>query len=240
MVDRMGCEPEGTISVLYAKAESVRTNSKSRRDRHTLNQKAYSAASPTIIFKGPRYLKYFLDHFSAYMHDYLPPIVVGYSGDPLPQGPTSPSYRGTPSHMKDFLKDQSFRRYLSNLPDGKHLSLEEVATPSTAIPDYFATVESVLTTAQAHLAPDQFALGIDKLFSRFKPSKEVEVSTTMKSLSLAATSRDSSPSKRQRETMVTPRITYQRKVEPLAKEQEEAQSNLEYSYSMDLESDDSS
>jgi hypothetical protein len=79
MMDNMRCASEGTLSVLYAKAELIRTKAK-RKDRHSLNQKANSLTAPTFIFQSPQFLKYFLDHFSTFMHACLPPFVVGHSG----------------------------------------------------------------------------------------------------------------------------------------------------------------
>lgn len=73
VLERMGCDPLGIVSVLYAKAEPLRS-SKHKQDRHALNQKANSMASPTFIFRSPRHLKYFLDHFSNFTLNLLPPL----------------------------------------------------------------------------------------------------------------------------------------------------------------------
>jgi hypothetical protein len=73
IVTKMGCDmEEGIVSVLYAKAENIRTNSKVRLDRHSLNHKANSLVCPTIIFKNQHSLKYFLDHFAHFVRDLFP------------------------------------------------------------------------------------------------------------------------------------------------------------------------
>jgi hypothetical protein len=78
---RLGCE--GLVSILYAKADPIRA-SRNRYDRHSMNQKANTLSSPTFIFRSPRHLKYFLDHFPQFIHDYLPTFMVGHSAVALP------------------------------------------------------------------------------------------------------------------------------------------------------------
>jgi hypothetical protein len=117
ILHRMGCDPKGTVSVLYAKAEPLCASSKhkSKYDRQFLLQKAHTPASPTVIFRSPRYLKYFFDHFPLFMH--------GDAAVSLPAGPTTAAYTAQPISLKAYMEDKSLTYYLSNVPHERHQHL---------------------------------------------------------------------------------------------------------------------
>lgn len=84
VLTKMGCDPEGIVSILYAKAEIIRTNNvKVRQDRHSLNHIAYSQACPTIIFKSPHYLKYFVENFAYFVRETFAQKLIGHSSGNL-------------------------------------------------------------------------------------------------------------------------------------------------------------
>jgi hypothetical protein len=194
MMENMGCAPEGTLSVLYAKAELIRTKAK-RRDRHSLNQKANSLMAPTFIFQSPQFLKYFLDHFPTFMHNCLPPFVMGHSGDSLPSGPTQARYNGGPVPLATFLlnlQGKEFRHYNSNHSDNAHKALspppESATTPKL---DYHASISRLLAAAKRDLLPNDFA----QLLQQFRqPADLPEVPVGMQSITV--TGRNVSPAKR--------------------------------------------
>jgi hypothetical protein len=125
----MGCAEDGIISILYAKAGSLRTHSKSRRDRLALTQKATAPVSPTIICVAQRRLKYFLDYFATFATNYLPPLMIGHS----PERSHCRSFQcfsaPAPLPLADYMKTQTLKRYLSDLMDDRHRSLTAVLTP---------------------------------------------------------------------------------------------------------------
>lgn len=123
LVGTIGCDPKGTISILYAKAETLRVNSKLKPDKHSSNQKANPLSFPTIIFASTQHLKYFLDHFPNFMSSIYSTCVVGHSFDPLPRGPTVEAFPGNPTTLAAFESELSFERYLSNIQKTKHVGL---------------------------------------------------------------------------------------------------------------------
>lgn len=168
VLDRMGCDPRGIVYVLYAKTETLRT-SKHRHDRHNLNQKANSMASPTFIFQGPRHLKYFLDHFSNFANSHLPSVLMGYSTEDLLRGPTREDFRAQSISVKDyFLKLKSLARYISNIPGDRNRELL-VHKDATAPPnfDHFLAISRLLVAAQNEMSPKDFAAEISKLVDQF-------------------------------------------------------------------------
>jgi hypothetical protein len=136
----MGCDPQGTVSILYAKAESLRV-SKNRQDRQSLNQKAHSTVAPTFIFQNPTYLKYFLDQVPTYLQGKIPPFLIGHSDD-VPTGNSTAKYNDTPITIGAFMKDKTFTRYLSNVKDEgfKTLQLSNLAHPTTKT-DHFPPID---------------------------------------------------------------------------------------------------
>lgn len=124
IVEQMGCDPQGLLSVLNAKADPLQTSSKHKHDKHSMNQKVNRLASPTFIFRSPRHLKYFLDHFMQCMQGYLPPFVIGHSAVAIPAGATTANYKSAPITLRDFLATtgRTFHLYLSNIRDDCHTS----------------------------------------------------------------------------------------------------------------------
>jgi len=230
---KMGCDPKGTVSILYAKAETLRTNAKSKQDRHSLNQKAHSLAAPTIIFASPQYLKYFLDHFQTFVSRVLPNCVVGHSSDPLPRGPTQESFEEDPLTLSAFGSDRSFERYLSNIHKDKHtdLVLLKEDSPANRV-DHFAAIDRLLARAKGELPDEEFDTGMQKLGRKYLKDTMDSVSNTLDSISV----RDTSPNKRKAtsETNDRARLTEaQRRALTLAEERLAAQTNLTYVYPMD-------
>jgi hypothetical protein len=237
MVTRMGCE--GLLSILYAKADPIRV-SRHKNDRHSMNQKANTIPAPTFIFRSPRHLKYFLDHFAQYMHAYLPTFVVGHSAVALPAGPTEAKYRNEPILLKTFLTGRTFSLYLSNAPDDRH---RDLAPPkSTDVPkkfDHFAAISGLLASARRDLPADQFNAGLRALAEQYWPS--VDIGSTLAQLQRirVSPSRSTTPKRKNESPEASPRLQHQRRLTSAAQEQEEACKNLQYSYFTEDDNQDS-
>jgi hypothetical protein len=137
---RMGCE--GLVSVLYAKADPIRA-SRNKHDRHSMNQKANTLSSLTFIFRSPRHLKYFLDHFRQYMDGYLPSFIVGHADVALPAGPTQSRFLEAPVNLKTFSAGRTFSLYLSRM-------LLTTGTRSSCHPSLRRRHQSLITMKPSH------------------------------------------------------------------------------------------
>jgi hypothetical protein len=110
-------------------------------------------ASPTFIFQSPRHLKYFLDHFSTFVQNHLPPFMISYSMEDLPRGPTREDFKEQPISVTAFFSElKTLARYNSNIPGDRQRDLMD-PTEATAVPkfDHFSVVSRVLTTVQTEL-----------------------------------------------------------------------------------------
>jgi hypothetical protein len=240
MLENMGCAPEGTLSILYAKAELLHPKAK-KQDRQSLNLKANSLTAPTFLFRGPQFLKYFLDHFPTYMQNCLPPFIMGHSAD-IPTGPTVANYRSGPTTLTAFLqdtKDKAFTRYTSNYYGQAHKTLHpQQTTVDPSDIDYFAPISKALAQAQRKLPSEIFAAGLRKLLIPFQ--RKDDLSGTLRDLqAISVTSRNVSPAKRNwtDDQEATPHSA-KRRSEAFSKLRVEAQQNLTYTYyPMDTEVD---
>jgi hypothetical protein len=163
----MGCDQQGTVSVLYAKPATVRLNSKSKPDKFSMTHKANSSSSPTIIFKGPRYLKYFLDHASRFLQPIFPSLMVGHSGDDLPKGGTYERYQEEPPSVQDYMSGKKMSRYLSN----GTTRFDDLVTNAVVVQppevDCFQAITHLLSVAHRQLDPMDFHNGFEKLVRKF-------------------------------------------------------------------------
>jgi hypothetical protein len=236
IVTRMGCD--GLVSILYAKADPIRI-SRHKHDRHSMNQKANTLASPTFIFRSPRHLKYFLDHFRQFMDGYLPTFIVGHAEVPLPAGPTKAQFEAEPVHLKAFLTGRTFSLYLSNAPDDRHKELTLPKSPDTATKfDHFEAISGLLAAARRDLHSDQFNAGLKKLAEQHLPS--VDMTSTLDGLLRIRLSltRATTPKRNRDSPENSQRVTHQRRATPAAQERMEASKNLEYTYFMEVDSDE--
>jgi hypothetical protein len=231
VMDRMGCDKEGTASILYAKAEQLRT-SKHRQDRQLLNQKAHSNVAPTIIFHNSTHLKYFLDHVSTFLQDKIPPFLLGHS-DEIPKGTTTAAYADTPITIAAFMKDKTFNRYRSNAKGEGFKSLlpSTSATKSSKV-DYMASLSRLLEEASKELPRDQFQEALKQLV---RPYFSDSLSADIQDMQLSS-SRHGSP-KRKLSAMTTPRSLLRRTTIDMDKDEDS--SDLTYTYET-MEEDDSS
>jgi hypothetical protein len=233
----MGLTSEGVVSVLYAKADSLRMSSKHRQDRHTLNQKATSMASPTIIFQGPRHLKYFLDHFPTYAQG-IEPYMVGHSTENLPVGPTREDFRSEPISIKDFFGElSSLSRYNSNIPGDRHSELVGTKEDNSAPKfDHFTAVRRLLAAAKKDLPEDDFKAGVKMLVEQFYAD---DIHHTMHRLQEISMGNRSVTPKRGRNSppnQALDRQQIRRTQESLEEEQAEALEGLAYTYqAMDVD-----
>jgi hypothetical protein len=231
----MGCEEEGIKSILYAKAESLRTHSKSKRDRLALLQKATAPVSPTIIFVTQRHLKYFLDHFINFVSNYLPPLMIGHSAEPLPRGPTVESFLDTPLALVAFMQTQTLKRYLSDVPGDRHRSLTSL-TPDEVDKikvDPFVAIDRMLARAKKALPDQDFRTGFATLGRKYGPDLDSQLASALQQLGDIGV-RSTSPAKRRgtdiSETNPSKIVDRQRRSEDFARERENALLNLEYTF----------
>jgi hypothetical protein len=236
IVTRMGCE--GLVSILYAKADPIRV-SRHRHDRHSMNQKANTLSAPTFIFRSPRHLKYFLDHFQQFMDGHLPTFMVGHAEVALPVGPTKSQFQGEPVPLKTYLAGRTFSLYLSNDPGDRHRELQPpkpLDAPSKF--DHFEAISGLLASARRDLPPDQFNAGLKKLAERYWPSEDL--TSTLDGLQRIrfSPSRSTTPKRNRESPDTTPRILHQRRATPAAQEQVEARKNLDYTYFMEIDDAD--
>ncbi len=234
IVTKMGCDMEGIVSILYAKAENIRTNSKVRQDRHSLNHKANSLVCPTIIFKSPSFLKYFLDHFAHFVRDLFPSQLIGHSHGTLSPEASLTSYKDAPRTVEAFLRGKSLARYLSNRKKGNHDSLNETKAILEEECDYFQAVTNLLLIAQQSIKPPQFKRSLLLMVQQFAIEDESDISSTTMNLNrvtLTTTRRSPSATKRkaQEQNLLNRQSEHQRKAEAYAKEREEADRDLDYS-----------
>jgi hypothetical protein len=233
MMDRMGCEPTGTISILYAKAEPLRTG-KNRQDRQALNQKANSTEAPTFIFRNPTYLKYFLDHVRFFLQDKIPPFLIGHSIE-LPSGSTTASYSEDPITIAAFMKEKSFTRYLSNAQGDGHKTLEQPNTDQSQHKmDYIASAGKLLATAKKDMPLEQFTTSVLHLLTTLLP--DLDISASLGRMQLG--SRHSSPKRKLGVDVGTSRSIHLRRSLPAA-DLNDTQTDLTYSYEP-MDEDDSS
>jgi hypothetical protein len=230
----MGCE--GLVSVLYAKADPIRA-SKQRIDRHSMNQKANALPAPTFIFKSPRHLKYFMDHFPQFMHTYLPPFIVGHAEVPLPVGPTPARFHAGPQQLKPFLTGRTYSLYLSNAPADRHKDLAPPKSVETAKFDHFEVVSEILVSARKELPPDVYLAGLKKLATQHWPSDEIASALDGLQRCSFSPSRSTTPKRKKDSPENSPRLLHQRRATPAAQEQEEASKNLDYTYFTEMEED---
>jgi hypothetical protein len=223
MMDRMGCDPQGTVSILYAKAESLRT-SKNRQDRQSLNQKAHSTVAPTVIFRSPTHLKYFLDHVTTFLQGKIPPFLLGHSEE-VPKGTTTAAYSDTGITIATFMKDKTFTRYQSNvMGDGcKTLLQPPSAHPPTKLV-HFASIRRLLDSAKTELPPEQFQEELTQLVKEYLPDS---LAGELMDMHLGAV-RHTSPKRKLREEVQTPRSTLLRRT--ITPNKEEEQEVLVYTY----------
>jgi hypothetical protein len=236
LVTKMGCDMEGIISILYAKAENIRSNSKIRQDRHSMNHKANSPVCPTIIFKSPSSLKYFLDHFAHFVRDLFPNQLIGHSHGILAPDRTLTLYQDAPRTVEAFLHGKSLSRYISNRKKGHHDSLNETKDTLELECDYFQGVTNLLLLAQKSLDPPIFKRSLLLMVQQFDVMDEPDISATamhFDKVTLTTPRRSSSASKRKatehEQTLQNRLSEYQRKAEAYAKEREEADRDLDYS-----------
>jgi hypothetical protein len=160
ILTRMGCE--GIVSVLYAKAEPLRASSKHKHkhkyDRQSLLQQAHTPVAPTVIFRAPRHLKYFLDHFPLFMHGLIPPIVMGHAAVALPTPPTIADYRAQPVSLKEFMTGKTLSHYLSNVPHERHKQLGPPSSAAVSKFDPFEAATGILVSAKADICPRRTSL----------------------------------------------------------------------------------
>jgi hypothetical protein len=223
---RMGCE--GLLSVLYAKADPIRA-SRNKHDRYSLNQKANTLPAPTFIFRSPRHLKYFLDHFPQFMHDYLPTFMVAHAAVALPAGSTEARYNDGPVHLKTFLAGKSFSLYLSNAPADRHKELApSKLTADAKAFDYTGAISGLFDSAKRTLPVEQYTALLRVIADRHWPA---DVGSTLAGFQRiqVSSSRSSTP-KRKNDDSETSRLIHQRRITTAAKEQEEASKHLQYSY----------
>jgi hypothetical protein len=186
LLHHMSLDSQAVISVLYAKPEALRTNSSSRPDRHSLNQKANSCSAPTIIFRSSRFLKCFLDLFPAFMADQLNHLIIGHSGGELPKSSPSELLLRAPVSQRDFIAEQTTRTYYSNEKCSRQERLanyEECPRPP-AVVDFFSSIDSLLGAAKRTLPPQTFYSGVDKMCKKYKQDMAsgiayMSLSTTM-------------------------------------------------------------
>ena len=236
LLAKMGCAEEGTVSILYAKAESLRTHSKSRRDRMALTQKATAPVSPTIIFATQRHLKYFLDHFATFVANYLPPLMIGHSSEPLPKGTTVEEFNGSPTPLIEFMQTQTLKRYLSDVVGERHRTLT-ILTPEDVGKikvDHFAMADRSLARAQKELSAEEFQAGLTSIGRKYWPlDTEASLALALQHLG-DISSRSQSPGKRRATDLseqTTPKVANrQRRSEAFAKEREDALLDLDYTY----------
>lgn len=134
-----------------------------------MNQKANTLSAPTFIFRSPRHLQYFLDHFRQYMDGYLPTFVVGHAEVALPAESTKSQYKWEPVPFKTFLAGRTFSLYLSNAPDDRHKELLPPKPPDAPTKfDHFEAISGLLASARRNLSSDQqFNAGLKKLAERY-------------------------------------------------------------------------
>jgi hypothetical protein len=207
-----------------------------------MHQKAHTPASPTVIFRSPRYLKYFLDHFPHFMNGHLPVIVLGHAEVPLPNSPTPANYKGAPVSLNTFMMDRTFSYYLSNVLNSRHSQLlvpkSEAVEPTF---DHFAAVTKILVSGQRELPHESFRNGLIQLAKQFWPQDEV--SATLEAIQrMQVSTRSVTPKRSRNSPEHNVRVQHQRRAGSVETELKEAQSNLTYTYShqeMDFDSDKS-
>ncbi len=235
IVSRMGCDVEGIVSILYAKAENIRSNSKVRQDRHTLNHKANSQVCPTIIFKSQSSLKYFLDHFAHFVREIFPSQLIGHCHGVLSPEKTLVLYTHEPRSIESFLRGKSLQRYLSNRKKGHHDTLNATKVTMDTECDYFQSVTNLLLIAQRSMDPPTFKKSFLLMVHQFVAMDDSEMSATamLDTVTLTGSSRSTSVSKRKSsehgQNAQTRQAEYKRKAEAYAKEREEAELDLDYS-----------
>jgi hypothetical protein len=235
MATGMGCD--GLISVLYAKADPIRV-SRHKYDRHSMNQKANTLASPTFIFRSPKCLKYFLDHFQHFMDGHLPPFIVGHAEVALPSGPTPAQYRAVPVPLKTFSAGRTFSLYLSNAPENRH---KELIPPksSDAAPkfDHYEAISSILDSAKRDLSSDRFNDIGKRIVDKYWPSDDINSTQDALSRVRFSPSRSATPNRNRESPETSPRMIHQRRAISAAQERMEASKNLEYTYFTESDAD---
>jgi hypothetical protein len=247
ILELMGCEKEGIVSVLQAKAATVRPGAKSRSDRFSMQHKAHSPSAPTIIFSAVSHLKYFLDHAARFLIDEFPTLMIGHSGNELPKGGTEERYTTRPLSVKAFMEAKTFKRYLSNEVSDRFKELVLLSdTAAAPVRDYFKVIDTLLRTAQQVMQPDDFAVGIQLLYRRYGTDKGKEVEDAANALQATHIARYQSPSKRQKtdsntqgslsgqDTTKTMHSEDLDRHARLRRQRTYLQNNLEYMYNSDL------
>jgi hypothetical protein len=226
VITKMGCEPEGIVSILYAKAEPIRTNVKVRQDRHSLNHKANAQVCPTIIFKNPSYLKYFMDHFAQFVTGLYPQQLIGHSSGNFAREKTLAEYRDTPRTLEDFLRGKTAKRYLSNGKHGRHADLSAAVEISDQLTDYFQAASRLLLFAKDTMDGDNFVANF-QILSDALGINEVSLSATTLSMSAVTmtSNRYDSPVQKRKATDLSgmsSQADLQKRTEAYAKERREA------------------
>jgi hypothetical protein len=166
IVTKMGCDPEGIVFILYAKADIIRTNAKVRQDRHSLNHKANSQACPTIIFKCPSSLKYFLDHFDHFA-SFARSNNWRHSPGNLSREQTIALYADTPKTPSVFLHENTAKCYLSDGKRGYHHSLNSKLETPTQNQDSFVAVTNLLLEVQKSWRSQPLQSTSERLLHRY-------------------------------------------------------------------------
>jgi hypothetical protein len=221
----MGCEIEGIVSILYAKADTIRTNVKIRQDRNSLNHKANSQVCPTIIFKSPSYLKYFLDHFAFFVNGIFPQQLIGHSSGTFAREKTLALYKGTPRTLEDFLRGKTVKRYLSNCKNGRHATLNVPVELPDQLTDYFQAASNLLLLAKDTMDESAFSMNF-QILSQALGVNEANISAATSSMSAVTMldSRYQSPNKRKAsdQSGMSTQADLQKRTEAYAKERKEA------------------
>jgi hypothetical protein len=170
------------------------------------------------------------------MNGYLPLIVMGHAAVPLPAGPTTAAYEEQPISLKAYMEGKSLSYYLSNVPHERHQHLSPPKPHSDQKLDHFETVIKILTAAQREYPPDAFQAGLSLVATRFWPQDELSSALAGIQRLQVTSSRSISPGKRKKDSPeTTPRVQHQRRAASLEQELEEAQKDLNYTYSEPME-----
>jgi hypothetical protein len=198
IMDQMGCDKDGIISVLQAKAAIVRPGTKSRSDRFAMQHKANSPSAPTIIFSAVSHLKYFLDHAARFLVDEFPSLMIGHSGNELPTGGTMERFTARPLTVKAFMQDKTFKRYPSNQTNERFAELVLPLDATTApAKDYFRLIDTMLRTAQYNMSTEDFTAGLQNVYRRYGTNTGKELNDAVSALRHTHIVRTQSPYKRQ-------------------------------------------